>query len=228
MASGRSLRGYSAEHTAAGRGARRPRTILGLTAVAVLAVLGVAPRASALTITGGPVYTLPGGGSCTLSGTAASASGGGTWTCTGVKTSAHTHVYFGMRVDTNANGNTMTGATPSGGSVFSTVSGTTSSSITYDGSTTTYADQISGTITVTNTLILTTGGTNPGTVVATGGTPAGDSNGAIGDVVSLPTGLSSASFTVTGQINASSSQFANGAALTNYNNAHTPASGSSD
>src|SRR2546429_5255658 len=73
MASGRSLRGYSAEHTAAGRGARRPRTILGLTAVAVLAVLGVAARASALTITGGPGYTLPGGGSCSPSGTATSA-----------------------------------------------------------------------------------------------------------------------------------------------------------
>ena len=95
-----------------------------MTAVAVLAVLGVGARASALTITGGPVYTLPGGGSCALSGTATSASGGGTWTCTGVNTSAHTHVYFGMRVDLNANGNTMTGVTPSGGSVFSTVTGT--------------------------------------------------------------------------------------------------------
>src|SRR5207244_8857537 len=107
MASGRSLRGYSAEHTAAGRGARRPRTILGLTAVAVLAVLGVAPRASALTITGGPVYTLPGWGSCSLSGTAASASGGGTWTCTGVHPSAPPHLYFGMRGATNANGHAM-------------------------------------------------------------------------------------------------------------------------
>jgi len=86
-----------------------------MTAVAVLAVLGVGARASALTITGGPVYTLPGGGSCVLGGTAASASAGGTWTCTGVNTSVHTHVYFGMRVDTNANGNTMTGATPSAG-----------------------------------------------------------------------------------------------------------------
>src|SRR5207249_8061986 len=161
----RSLRGYSAERTAAVRvtqdRAPRLRGILSTTAVAVLAVLGVAGRASALTTTGGPVYTLPGGGSCALSGTAASASTGGTWTCTGVNTSAHTHVYFGMRVDTNANGNTMTGVTPSGGSVFSTVTSTTSASITYDGSTTTYADQISGTITVTNSLSLTTGGTNP-------------------------------------------------------------------
>ena len=65
---------------------------MGMTAVAVLAVLGVAGRASALVTTAGPVYTLPGGGSCALSGTAASASTGGTWTCTGVNTSAHTHV----------------------------------------------------------------------------------------------------------------------------------------
>src|SRR3989441_2890446 len=225
MVSDRSLRGQSAEHTAAGRGARRPRTILGLTAVAVLAGLGLAARASALVTTGGPVYTLPGGGSCSLSGTAASASGGGTWTCTGVNTSAHTHVYFGMRVDTNANGNTMTGATPSGGSVFSTVSGTTATSITYDGSTTTVADQINGTQTVTNQLVLTT---NSGSVVATGTNPAGNSNGVIGDVFSLPTGQSSLSFTVTGKINASAPTFALQAALTAYDNTHTPASGASD
>src|SRR5438270_10204234 len=165
MASDRSRRGQSAEHTGAVRVVKhrlwRPRTILARTAVAVLA--GLAPRASALTITGGPVYTLPGGSSCSLSGTATSASTGGTWTCTGVNTSAHTHVYFGMRVDTNANGNTMTGTTgptTSSSSIFSSVTGTTSSSVTYDSSTTSVADQIHGTQTVTNTLVLSTGGTN--------------------------------------------------------------------
>src|SRR3989454_9745166 len=187
MTSDRSRRGQSAEHTGAVRVVKhrlwRPRTILAMTAVAVLA--GLAPRASALTITGGPVYTLPGGGSCSLSGTATSASTGGTWTCTGVNTSAHTHVYFGMRVDTNANGNTMTGATPAAGSVFSTVSGTTATSITYDGSTTTVADQINGTQTVTNQLVLTT---NSGSVVATGGNPAGNSNGGSRGGFSVPAG----------------------------------------
>src|SRR5467141_3151944 len=229
MASDRSRRGQAAEHTGAVRVAKhrawRPRTILAMTAVAVLAGLGLAPRASALTITGGPVYTLPGGGSCALGGTAASASAGGTWTCTGVNTSAHTHVYFGMRVDTNANGNTMTGATPSGGNVFSTVTGTTATSITYDGSTTTVADQINGTQTVTNQLVLTT---NSGSVVATGTNPAGNSNGVIGDLFSLPTGQSSLSFTVTAKINASAPTFALQAALTAYDNTHTPASGASD
>src|SRR5439155_1088981 len=113
-------------------------------------------------------------------------------------------------------------------SVFSSVTGTTSSSITYDGSTTTVADQVNGTQTVTNQLVLTTGGTNPGTVVATGGTPAGNRNEVIGDMFSLPTGLRSASFTVTGKINASAPTFALQAALTAYDNTHTPASGASD
>jgi hypothetical protein len=203
----------------------------GAAAVALLALgalLSVATAASALVITGGPVYTLPGGGTCTVSGTAASASAGATWTCTGVNTSAHTHVYFGMKVNTDANGNTMTGAAPTGANVFSSVSGTTSSTITYGGSTTSVADQLNGTQTVTNSLILSIGGTNPGTTVSTGGTPAGNGNGVIGNVFSLPTGLASASFTVTAKINASAPTFANGAALTNYDNTHTPATGASD
>src|SRR2546430_15392638 len=64
MASDRSRRGQSAEHTGAVRVVKhrlwRPRTILAMTAVAVLA--GLAPRAAALTITGGAGYTPPGGG----------------------------------------------------------------------------------------------------------------------------------------------------------------------
>src|SRR5213592_658948 len=130
-----------------------------------------------------------------------------------------------MRVDLNANGNTMTGVTPSGGNVFSTVTGTTATSITYDGSTTTVADQINGTQTVTNQLVLTT---NSGSVVAKGGNPAGNGNGAILDLFSLPTGQSSLSFTVTAKINASAPTFALQAALTAYDSTHTPASGASD
>src|SRR6478736_6219450 len=102
----------------------RGRGVLSRALLGVVAFLATSSIASALVITGGPVYTLPGGGSCALSGVAASAGGGATWTCTGVNTSAHTHVYIGMRVDTNANGNTMNNTTPSGASVFSTVSGT--------------------------------------------------------------------------------------------------------
>jgi len=211
--------------------------IIATAVVTLFAILGMAPRASALTITGGPVYTLPGGGTCTLSGTntgnglATSIAGGATWTCTGVNTAAHTHVYFGMRVDTNPNGNTMTGVTgptTSSASVFSSVTGTTTSSITYGGSTTTVNDQIHGNRTVTNVLALSTAGTNPGTVVATGGTPAGNGNGALADVFSLPTGLASASFTVTAQITASDADFGSQAALSLYANAHTASSGNVD
>src|SRR5207237_1217781 len=139
----------------------------------IWAVLGVAARAAALVITtpGSPTYTLPGGGSCTVSGTATAQSAGATWTCTGVNTSAHTHVYFGMRVDTNPNGNTMTGLTgptTSSSSIFSSVTGTNSSSITYGGSTTTVNDQIHGARTVANSMVLTTAGSTPGTVVGRG------------------------------------------------------------
>src|SRR2546428_6749661 len=99
MASDRSRRGQSAEHTGAVRVVKhrlwRPRTILAMTAVAVLA--GLAPRASALTITGGPVYTLPGGGSCSLSGTATSASTGGAWARTGGDTRGHPPLELRLR-----------------------------------------------------------------------------------------------------------------------------------
>ena len=217
MTEGRPQGGQSAANTGA---VRRAVPWMGAALVAAVALLtGLAAPARALVITGGPVYALPGGGTCTLSALA-SAVGGGTWTCSGVNTSAHTHVYFGMKVNTDANGNTMNGAAPSGGSVFTTVTGTTPTQITYDNSTTTVADQIHGSQTATNTLILTIGGTNPGTVIATGGTPAGNGNGGIIDLFSLPTGLASASFTVNAQINASTPVVANGAALTTYANSH--------
>src|SRR2546426_11586717 len=99
MTSDRSRRGQSAEHTGAVRVVKhrlwRPRTILAMTAVAVLA--GLAPRASALTITGGPGYTPPGGGSCSLRGTATSASTGGAGAGTGGEKGAHTPGYIRTR-----------------------------------------------------------------------------------------------------------------------------------
>ena len=57
----------------------------------------------------------PGGGSCSISGIA-SQTGGATMSCTGVNLGAHTKVYFGIRNDTNVNGNTMTGTAPAAGS----------------------------------------------------------------------------------------------------------------
>src|SRR5512139_4129750 len=136
----------------------------------VLALLGVASSASALVITAGPTYSLPGGGSCTVSG-APCLTGGATVSCTGVALGSHSNVYFGIRNDLNVIGNTMTGAAPVGGSVaVFRYSSNTTSSITY-ASSTTVADQIHGTQTVSNQLVLTlTGGT--ASTVATGGNPA--------------------------------------------------------
>ena len=86
-----------------------PRTLRNLLSIlATLVPLGLASNASALTLTGGPVYALPGGGSCAVAGVA-SQTGGATLTCTGVSVAAHTHVYFGIRNNLNVNGNTMTG-----------------------------------------------------------------------------------------------------------------------
>ena len=104
---------------------RRRRHARGLALLVGLAAWSVAATAPALVITGGPVYSLPGGGSCTITGEPARGSGA-TISCTGVNLSAHSNVYIGIRNDTNPNGNTMTGATPSGGSIF-TFSGAGSS-----------------------------------------------------------------------------------------------------
>ncbi|MDX2170237.1 MAG: hypothetical protein SF182_24410, partial [Deltaproteobacteria bacterium] len=59
---------------------------------AVLVLFALTGSASALTITGGPVYSLPGGGTCTVSGTPSITSpNGATVTCTGVNLAAHSN-----------------------------------------------------------------------------------------------------------------------------------------
>src|SRR5262249_40851149 len=104
--------GQSAADTAAGG---RQRAVGDAAANAPLVLLGMTTRASALIITGGPTYSLPGGGSCTVSGVTA-ATGGATVSCTGVNLTSHTNIYFGVRNSTNVNGQTMTGAQPAAAS----------------------------------------------------------------------------------------------------------------
>ena len=71
MTEGRPQGGQSAANTGA---VRRAVPWMGTALVAVGVLLtGLAAPARALVITGGPVYALPGGGTCTLSGAAASA-----------------------------------------------------------------------------------------------------------------------------------------------------------
>jgi hypothetical protein len=208
MVSTRPRNGQSAADTVAAartahplRGARR-RSMLGYgMLMAALTLFGATSSASALIITGGPTYTLPGGGSCSMGGVA-SATGGATISCTGVNLAAHTKVYFGIRNASNVNGNTMTGSAPTASSpaVFRYLSNT-GTAITYS-SATTINDTLNGPQNVTNRLLLTsTAGT--ATVVAAGGTPANNGNGDIQAVFQV----GSASFTVRADVQASNAIF---------------------
>ena len=158
----------------------------GLSILGMLLSLGVASNASALVLTGGPTYVLPGGGSCTVAGIA-SQTGGATISCTGVNLTPHTHVYFGLKNTSDVIGNTMTGSAPTAGSgaVFR-YSSNTGTSITYT-STTSINDLVNGLQTVNNQLILTlTAGS--ASVVATGGAPGSNSFGDIERVFSVTSG----------------------------------------
>ncbi|MBX3027460.1 hypothetical protein KF840_21400 [bacterium] len=149
--------------------------------IAAAHTLAFAPSAKAAAIARGPVYTLPGGGSCTVNGSPSRGSGA-TVSCTGIDVAAHGAIYFGLRNDQTANGNTMTGAAPSGTAVFRlAATGNTANTIAY-ASATTIADQISGANrAVDNQLTLTR---NAGTLrpVEVG---SGIANNANGDVTRL-------------------------------------------
>jgi hypothetical protein len=171
-------------------------------AIAVLACVGVASSASALILSGGPTYTLPGGGSCSVTNIA-SRSGGATISCTGVNLSGHTKVYFGLKNDSTPNGNTMTGASPTAGSasVFRFLSNS-ANSITYTSSTS-ITDFFHGTHSVDNRLVLTlTAGS--ASILPTGGNPANNTNGDIQAVFQINGG---SSFTIRADVQASDAFF---------------------
>lgn len=186
--------------------------------LAMLALIGIGSRAEALILTGGPSYTLPGGGSCTVSGVT-SQTGGATLNCTGVNISGHSKVYWGLRNDLNVLGNTMTGVAPAAATsaVFRSFN-TGANSITYS-STTTVADQIHGTQNVTSRLVLTlTSGA--GSVVSVGGNPANGANGDIGHLFRI----TSTSFTIRADVQASDPFFALGQACPAvFDPSHAPA-----
>jgi hypothetical protein len=200
----RTWRSRSADSSAAlvVGGARRTAGVARGALMAVGLLVGWVTMGSALTITGGPVYTLPGGGSCTVSGTTTLA-GGATVSCTGVNLGAHSNVYFGIKNNTIVNGNTMTGSAATAGSaaVFTWLSNT-ASSITYE-STTSVNDFMLGSQPVTNrlTLTLTSGSA---TVVPTGGIPA---NNTRGDIERLFRITSGSSFSIRVDVDATSPSF---------------------
>lgn len=204
---------------------RRHQFGFGTWMAVLLAMSALATSASALIISGGPVYSLPNGGSCTVSGTA-SGTGGATVNCTGVNLAGHTRVYFGIKNNTNPNGQTMTGTAPVAGSaaIFTYLSNT-ANSITYQ-STTTVNDVVSGSQAVTNRLVLTlTSGS--ASVVATGGNPANNIRGDIERVFEITAG---SAFTIRADVQATAPAFPgfNYALPHVYNPTRTATSGSSD
>ena len=118
-------RGERRRHAPVRAGRRAPGAL-----VALAAVLGVAHERA------GPGDRPAGRSTACRAAVAArsaatpSRGSGATITCTGVNLGAHSNVYFGIRNDINANGNTMTGASPTGGAVFG-FSSSAATSITY-------------------------------------------------------------------------------------------------
>ncbi len=80
----------------------------------------------------GPVYALPNGGSCTVTGLVGQ--GGARVSCTGVNLDPLASIYYGIKNDTNTNLMSMTGAAPVGGSIFR-YSGATGTTLSYTSST---------------------------------------------------------------------------------------------
>jgi hypothetical protein len=168
------------------------------TTLMVLAALGLASKAPALIINGGPVSAggIPGGGTCTVTGIpcmpAAATVPGATVTCTGLNPGAVANLYYGMRVDQSVLGHTQTGRTgPTAGSAAVwRASSTTASSITYT-ATTSVTGALGGGPVNARLVLERTAGT--ASVVATDGNPPNSAGN--GDVQHLFR-ITSGSFTV--------------------------------
>lgn len=138
-----------------------------------------APTLVAAAIEKGPVYSIPGGGSCSVTGKASVNMA--TVTCGGIDLDGHAAVYFGVKNTATANGVTMNGAAPSGAAVFRLADGSSSTAIAYTSSTT-VTDQRNGvTSAVENLLTLQRASGTLQTVAAGAGAP----NNANGDVARL-------------------------------------------
>ena len=188
-----------------------------LLCTAVLVGLGLATTsASALVITGGPTYTLPGGGTCTVTTGVPGIGSGATVNCTGVNLAAHSNVYFGIKNNTNVNGLALDGSGPSGTEIFG-FSSAAGSTITYtsSGNVTSLITGL-GTDATTNTLTITrSAGT--ASIVSTGGTPASNGNGAIERLFRLTSG---SSFTFEIDITSSNPNFSGQACTGVYDPTH--------
>jgi len=147
----------------------------------MLAMLGVASRASAILITGGPTYSPPNGGNCTLSGDAKLA-GGATWTCS-VPGGAYSNLYIGIKNNNIPAGTVPIGEAmrqnnqPTGAEIFSW-SAEGVATITYTGQTSVF-NALTGTSTTAYTRLTLTF-TGAGSVIDDATTQAlSNANGAV-------------------------------------------------
>jgi hypothetical protein len=193
-------------------------------ACGVLLFFVASSASAAIVVTGGPVYvaSLPGGGSCSVSGEAKS-SGGATWTCTGVSLTGTTNHYFGVKNNNSPSGTGPFGEAmrqnnaPTGGEIFAW-SSDGANSIAYAAQTTIF-DNLIGTTKTAFTRVTLTFQSGTGSLVDDA-TTVGLSNGN-GAVHSLWK-VTASNFTVTALLEASNS--AGGPwtqAITHFNGVHT-------
>lgn len=159
--------------------------------VTLIALLGTAFEAPALTLHGGPTYAGSGGvtGSCSASGNACTTAGA-TVTCSSLNAGTFVNLYYGIRNDQFVNGVKQVGTA---GPVAGTDDfGSGTGSITYTGATTLHTVLPTNTNKAVNTLLQLTVGTVTGgslTSVATAGIPADNNNGDIDRVFRLSSGV---------------------------------------
>ncbi len=198
--------------------------------VSLATILWLGVPVSGLQITGGPVYELPKGGSCLVTGIPGAGSGTH-YACSGVDLGAYTHVYFGIKnaacdkvhgkksCPANPNGNSMNGSPfTAGGDAIFTIDSFDRNSITYQSKTgivNELASPNASAVTSHLTLTVTDGAA---TVVPTKGTPADTGWGDIGYLFKID----SASFSVTVTIVANSPDYVGLADSAVFDPTHTP------
>jgi hypothetical protein len=203
------------------RSARQRWKMKLIQACGVLLSFVASSASAAIVVSGGPAYSPPGGGSCTLSGEAKS--GGATWHCTGVSLTGTTNRYFGVKNNNSPAGTGPFGEamrqnnTPASGEIFAW-SSDGANSIVYTAQTTIF-NVISGTSGPAFTRVTLTFQSGTGSLVDDATTVGlSNANGAVHSLWKV----TASTFDVTALLEASDS--AGGPwtpALTYFNAAHT-------
>jgi hypothetical protein len=174
--------GVSSAPTVADRGRRRMSARgCGLATLAILAVFANGARARALTLSGGPTLTPPGGVTC--SQTVDQDGSGLTLNCTVANPGVFADLYFGLANNSKANGVAMDGSVSSAHEIFRYASDTPRS-ITYT-SRTTINNLLGTTADNVNTRLVLTLTSGTGFVIDTDGNPANNNNGDIQKLIRI-------------------------------------------